>query len=208
MFLPMRTACAGSSISRIKRRGAADMHDDAGKKTTVTDWSMPEIASTKIAAADALMKAGSRLYLGGSDHITVIEWDAEKKTLTPSWNLAVEGHVVRLIAADDRLIAVTREGRIYCFAGQETEPVVHVRPKVALAASAPAAKAKVEHMLAAAKTRDGIRRRLGHRRRATVRKPWSSRANCMSSSSSLIWKKFTAFAKSMPRPICTAHASL
>ena len=50
-----------------------------------------------------------------------------RSTLTPSWNLNVEGKVVRLIAADDRLFAVTREGRIYCFAGQETKPVAHAR---------------------------------------------------------------------------------
>src|SRR5207237_9527674 len=91
----------------------ADAEDTHGNKTTLKRWTMPEIASTKVVGAETLMKAGSRVYLGGPDRITVLEWDAAKKELTPSWHLDVEGHVVRLIAADNRLLAVTSEGRIY-----------------------------------------------------------------------------------------------
>jgi outer membrane protein assembly factor BamB len=154
VFTYANNLCRVFGLKNQKTR-EADFQDDQGKKATVTNWSMPEIASTKIAAADTLMKAGSRLYLGGAGHISVLDWNAENMALTPSWNLAVEGKVVRLIAADDRLFAVTGEGRIYCFAGQEAAPVAHVRATAPITEPAPKVKAKAEQILAAAKTRAG-----------------------------------------------------
>src|SRR5262249_47188140 len=38
------------------------------------------------------------------------------------WRARVEGTVASLLAADDKLFAVTREGRIYCFGARRTEP--------------------------------------------------------------------------------------
>jgi outer membrane protein assembly factor BamB len=130
----------------------ADIDEPEGKRISVKRWTMPEIASARVAGVQTLMKAGARLYLGGLDHITVLDWDADKKKLTPSWNLDVEGNVVRLIAADDRLFAVTREGRIYCFGAEETKPVAHERT---LATPTPSVKTKAEQILAAANVRDG-----------------------------------------------------
>ena len=63
---------------------------------------------------------------------------------------------MRLIAADDRLFAVTREGRIYCFGAQETAvPATHTWVKLDLPASAPVVKARAEHIIAAADAREG-----------------------------------------------------
>ncbi len=125
------------------------------KADGVTRWTMPEIASTKVVGAETLMKAGTRLYFGGPDRITVLDWHAPKRELRPSWSLEVEGHVVRLIAADDRLIAVTREGRIYCFGGDEATPVVHERTAQTLPTPVAAVKARAEQILASANTRSG-----------------------------------------------------
>src|SRR5205085_2857453 len=43
----------------------------------------------------------------------------------PSWSADVEGTVSRLVAADDRLFAVTREEAILCFGTSEVEPRRH-----------------------------------------------------------------------------------
>jgi outer membrane protein assembly factor BamB len=133
----------------------AEATDTKGKTTKVTRWVMPELASSKVLNVDTMIQAGARLYLGGPDHVTVLDWDLEKKQLTPSWNLALEGKVIRLVAADDRLFVVTREGRIYCYGGKDVKAVVHALPKDTAAQIAPAVKARAEQILAAAKTRAG-----------------------------------------------------
>ena len=133
----------------------ASSNDGKGAKETGTRWTRPEIAAIKVGEADTMMQAGSRLYLGSTDSITVLTWNAAKKELTPGESLVVKGKVVRLIAADDRLIAVTRGGRIYCFAGQKAKPVVHVRERVPVPEPTPQVKAKADQIFAATKTRAG-----------------------------------------------------
>ena len=61
--------------------------DAKGKKTKVARFVMPLLASTKVTNVDTMIKAGSRLYLGGVDRVTVLDWDAKAKTLSPSWTL-------------------------------------------------------------------------------------------------------------------------
>ncbi len=60
-----------------------------------------------------------------------------------------------MIAADDRLFAFTREGRIYCFAGQQTEPVAYSHTKWSPPALSAAVHAKAERILAATNAREG-----------------------------------------------------
>ena len=50
------------------------------------------------------------------------------------WQATIEGTAVRVIAADGKLFAVTRQGRIYCFAGEQVEPqITHIALPPALA---------------------------------------------------------------------------
>lgn len=124
-------------------------------KATVTRWALPELTALKIDSANTIMKAGSRVYVGGIDQIAVFEWNAEKKELTPGQILAVKGNFVRLIAADDRLIATTKGGRIFCFAGQKTKTTVHVRERDPVPEPTPAMQATVDQIFAAAKSHAG-----------------------------------------------------
>lgn len=101
--------------------------DAKGKRKKSARWSMPEIASCKIPPAETLIKAGARLYVGGKGFVQAIDVDLERKALTPGWQAEVEGTVVRLLAADDRLFAVTRDGRLYCFGGAAVKPAAHPR---------------------------------------------------------------------------------
>ncbi len=140
---------------KSRKMQEAETTDAKGKKTKVSRWVMPELAATKLADVDTMILAGERLYCGGTDQVTVLDWNRDKNTLTPSWSIKVEGNVVRLIAADDRLFAVTREGLIYCFGGEETKLVSHQRPKIEVEQSTKAMKAQVDGLLRAAKTRGG-----------------------------------------------------
>jgi outer membrane protein assembly factor BamB len=133
----------------------AETIDAKGKKTKVKRWIMPEVASTKIVGVDTMMKAGDRLYFGGKNQVTVLDWNAEAKELKPSWNVKVKGQVVRLVAADDRLFVVTREGGLHCFAEPSIKPIIHAAPKDEGPKLPAAVKARAEQVLAAAKTRSG-----------------------------------------------------
>ena len=79
----------------------------------------------------ALIKAGNRLYAAGKEEIIALELQPEGPP-TIAWRLPVEGNVVRLVAAADRLFAVTLEGDLFAFGAEETAPTVHVDPAAKL----------------------------------------------------------------------------
>lgn len=133
----------------------AETTDAKGKKAKVKRWIAPELASTKIVDVDTMIKAGPRLYFGGADQVTVLDWDEATNQLSPSWTLAVKGNVVRMIAADDRLIVVTREGGIHCFGETQAKPLVYTPQKDDASKLPDAAKARAEQVLAIAKARAG-----------------------------------------------------
>ncbi len=111
-----------------------DPKDKDKKKTKVKRWVMPELASIKVADVDTMILAGNRLYFGGPNHVTMLDWDAKANKLKPAGTLKVTGKVVRLIAADDRLLVVTREGGLHCFGMDRVNIVFHKRsPELALA---------------------------------------------------------------------------
>ncbi len=100
---------------------------DKKKVTKVKRWVMPELANTKADDVDTMMLAGDRVYLGGPNHVTMLDWDAKAKKLKSAGSLRVSGKVVRMIAADDRLFVVTREGGLHCFGSDKVKVVVHKR---------------------------------------------------------------------------------
>src|SRR5262245_8619455 len=100
--------------------------DNKGKKTNVTRWTIDELASCKTPGVETLIKAGDRLYAGGAGFVQAIDIDLDNKALTPGWHIEVEGKVARLIAAADRLFAVTREGRIYWFGAAPPKIVARI----------------------------------------------------------------------------------
>ena len=101
---------------------------DNGPKLPAAKGSRWPIDQTGIAAtppAEAFIKAGDRLYVGGEKFILAIDPDPAKRdhgTMPITWQVEVPGTVVRLIAGGDRLIAATREGPIYCFGAESVQP--------------------------------------------------------------------------------------
>ena len=73
------------------------------------------------ASAD-LIKAGTRLYAAGDEGLTAVDLGASDRQPAVAWRKRVQGDVRRLVAADDRLFAVTAEGAILCF-GAESGPI-------------------------------------------------------------------------------------
>jgi len=84
--------------SRQRKEQEGVTTDSKGKKTKVTRYVIPELASTKLVGVESMMKAGSRLYFGGKDFVTVLDWDDANNKLSPSWTLKLDG----LAVAHDR----------------------------------------------------------------------------------------------------------
>ncbi len=73
-----------------------------------------------------LIQAGSRLYAAGHGSVTIIELAKDPKQRPQiGGSVNVDGEVLRLLAADDRLIAVTLDGRIAVF-GADSEALPSV----------------------------------------------------------------------------------
>ncbi|MGK0187930.1 MAG: outer membrane protein assembly factor BamB [Verrucomicrobiales bacterium] len=68
-----------------------------------------------------LIKAGNRLYAAGGGKIVALDTHARKGRKAQRWATNVEGEVLRLLAANGKLIAVTLEGQIMAFGPDKKE---------------------------------------------------------------------------------------
>ncbi|MEQ1859016.1 MAG: PQQ-binding-like beta-propeller repeat protein [Chthoniobacteraceae bacterium] len=74
-----------------------------------------------------LIKAGNQLYAAGKNGITAISLPHGTSKPSLKWTLPVRGEILRLLAANGKLIAVTADGRILAFGGKKmskTKPIV------------------------------------------------------------------------------------
>ncbi len=85
-------------------------------------WKLPSKLKVQI-------KAGDRLYSAGPGQIASLSIPKGHQEPKIQWQAQLEGTPHRLLAADDRLFVVTREGRIYAYGSEKPSGVaVHRRP--------------------------------------------------------------------------------
>src|SRR5262249_44659905 len=81
-------------------------------------WKIEMTGAVAFKDATAMIKAGNRLYVGRPGKVAAVALplpeDLPLKTEF-AWEADIVGTPVSLVAADDRLFASTKEGRIYCF---------------------------------------------------------------------------------------------
>ena len=95
----------------------------------------------EVDGSGALIRAGDRLYAGGDGVVSAIDVShIEKPKLL--WSAKVAGKVARLIAADDRLFAVTLDGRIFAFGAEKVSPKTFPRPRRIVQSGEPSAQVK------------------------------------------------------------------
>jgi outer membrane protein assembly factor BamB len=94
--------------------------DRKGKENITTRWGMGLLGTTETMPVGDMIKSGDRLFLGGESEIISFDLPLTANQTRPSWRTEVEGTVGCLIAGDDKLFAVTQEGRLYCFGGGAT----------------------------------------------------------------------------------------
>ncbi len=94
-------------------------HDFASLKKQGNQWKMAQRWECSVDGSAALIKAGSRLYAGGTNTVSAIRLTGEGTTQTAevSWTARIDGMAARLLAADERLFVVTLKGRIHAFGG-------------------------------------------------------------------------------------------
>ena len=103
---------------------AKDVFYFSGESITARDAKFPddELWELDINASGDLIMAGSRLYAAQENHITAIQLSGNGVTPEKLWTKDIRGKFERLIAADDKLFAVTLDGRIMAFgAKKQTE---------------------------------------------------------------------------------------
>jgi outer membrane protein assembly factor BamB len=124
-----------------------------GLAGTAVKLDKKEVGSCPVAGVEVLIKAGGRLYAGGAGHVSAVSFPAEGKPAV-TWKADVAGTVTRLVAADDRLFAVTAEGSLYCFGAAPAEAKVYPRLREPLT-TGPDAPAQAAAILESSKVRDG-----------------------------------------------------
>lgn len=106
-------------------------------------------------ATGDLIKVGNRLYAAGAKSLTAYELVENQDEPSKVWSQPVDGTVLRLIAANEMLFAVTLEGTILAFGDPSVEKPE--QPSVALAESLSVPSVPgFEMLLDQMKTKDGF----------------------------------------------------
>jgi outer membrane protein assembly factor BamB len=102
-----------------------DTYPDRFTGTFQELWKLPSKLNVHI-------KAGSRLFCAGPGLIASLPIPKEGEQPEIQWQTTLEGTPHRLLAADDRLFVVTRQGRIYAYGPEKrVDHVVHKQPSSA-----------------------------------------------------------------------------
>jgi outer membrane protein assembly factor BamB len=126
---------AGVQALDLKAAVPVETPDRKGNPVRRIPWPLPQLATAELPRLTDLVQAGSRLFAATESEVLAIDLPLETGKPAVAWRAPVEGKPVRLLAADNRLFAVTLQGRIYCFGTKEAEPRVH---RWSLAPTAPA----------------------------------------------------------------------
>ena len=103
---------SGPSITAVD---AQTLRKKKGNMKAAQLWEMP------VDASGDLIKAGPCLYAGSENRITAVALD-ETGNPSVAWNKALHGKVKRLLAADNKLFAVTLDGQIMAFGPEQVTP--------------------------------------------------------------------------------------
>jgi outer membrane protein assembly factor BamB len=98
--------------------------DASGLLKNPKEWGKSIIWNITADASNDLIKAGNCLYSAGKQGITAINLYGKSGLPEILWKKEIDGQVERLIAADDKLFAVTLDGRIMAFGANKTSPVI------------------------------------------------------------------------------------
>lgn len=116
-------AISGSTVKEMDLSTAAIKKvvtkDRKGKKTTKMEWTIKTLGNVNAKGVNCILRAGQRLYVGKSGAIEAYQLPLTKSA-KPVWQRKIVGDIRELLAADDRLFAVTLDGHIHCFGERQS----------------------------------------------------------------------------------------
>lgn len=125
LFAAEGDECRALDLAGAKMAGQETV-DRKGNTVKTTRWSAKDLGAVGKVEVTALMAARERIFVGMKGRIAAYEHPVRgRDDYAISWKTDVEGIVTGLLAADDKLFAVTREGRILAYGGKEVTPRHH-----------------------------------------------------------------------------------
>jgi len=106
--------------------------DRRGRVEKIRELNIEELAEIEAPGGLALLKAGNRLYGGTIDQVVVVELAEDRRGGEVVWQAAIDGEPVSMLAADDRLFVVTKEGGLYCFGAEQRDATVYFAEELVL----------------------------------------------------------------------------
>lgn len=123
---------SGDTVTVYKAGWIKDSLNEWATESPISTGELRNLATQKsrvnkrreldVDASGDLIKAGVCLYAAGDGSITAIDIAKSKYKPSVNWVKAVDGKVERLLAADNKLFAVTLDGRIMAFGGKKSKP--------------------------------------------------------------------------------------
>jgi len=124
--------CETFSLSSAKVE-LTEKVDRKGEKSRTAKWTINKVASGDLINNTAFIQAGARLYAGATGKLFALDAPTNETPHDIDWQTKIEGTPSSLVAADDRLFAVTLDGKLYCFGATEITPQTHDLPVKAAA---------------------------------------------------------------------------
>ncbi|GAF73269.1 unnamed protein product, partial [marine sediment metagenome] len=116
----------GHLLAHTLRPESEQFVDRKGK--TQTRYTLPKRWETVLEPAldRIFIQAGPRAYGRGNDGlIAAVDLPQPNRPARVSWQAHIEGDAWSMLAADDKLFVVTRQGSLYCFGAQPGRPAKH-----------------------------------------------------------------------------------
>ena len=105
-----------------------DQDLDPGKWEAPLLWKLSTKHSQGELPSDTIIRAGRRLYGHAGQGRIAVDLPAEGGEPKIAWEKRIPGVPATMLAADEKLFVVTREGHILCFGSKEVEPKTYARP--------------------------------------------------------------------------------
>ncbi len=118
---------------RFPQKKLKTVKDKNKKEKKFPYWVIEKMWECKVDGSSAMIKAGNELFAAGGGSIHRISLpgtgteDGKQHPPKVTWSTQVEGTPIRLLAADDKLFAVTAEGSIHAFGAGKKGAVRHPR---------------------------------------------------------------------------------
>jgi outer membrane protein assembly factor BamB len=109
-------------ISRMPAPTVVETVDRKGGKMLKTQWKLGGAETVEMPMVTCLLRAGGRIYAGSEKRLTAFQIGTKTKE---AWRMELAGTPASLLAADDRLFVITREGQIQCYGAEPATPAIH-----------------------------------------------------------------------------------